>query len=96
MMVLISYDVAITFKNGASRLRKIAKQCQNYGTRVQNSVFECVIDYQTYINLRKNLIDLIEPQVDSLRFYELGNNFKGHIEHYGAKKTWDITGTLIV
>ena len=96
MMVVISYDIAITVSNGTSRLRRVAKLCQDYGTRVQNSVFECIIDYQTYLKLKSNIISEIEPKYDSVRFYELGNKFQGHVVHVGAKKTWDLTDTLII
>ena len=95
-MILISYDIATNYKNGTERLRKVAKLCQNYGIRVQNSVFECNIDYQTYLLIKKNLSDIIEKKVDSIRFYELGNNFEGHIVHISAKKTWDFVETLII
>ncbi len=96
MMIIISYDIAITYKNGASRLRRVSKLCQDYGTRVQNSVFECIIDNQTYIKLKADIIKEIDAKVDSVRFYELGNKFKGHIVHVGAKQIWDLTDTLII
>lgn len=96
MMVIISYDIAINYRNGAERLRKIAKLCQDYGIRVQNSVFECNVDYQTYLFIKKKLSDIMDNKVDSIRFYELGNNFQGHIVHIGAKKTWDFVETLMI
>ena len=96
MMILISYDVAVTHKNGATRLRKLAKLCQDYGTRVQNSVYECIVDNQTYVKLKAEISKIIDNKVDSVRFYELGNKFQGHIVHIGAKQTWDLTDTIII
>ena len=96
MMVLITYDVNTETPAGRKRLRKVAKACENYGQRVQNSVFECLIDNARMTHLKHQLIELIEPQTDSLRFYYLGNNWKKKIEHIGAKPSMDLTGTLIV
>ncbi len=96
MMVLITYDIAISQNNGANRLRKVAKLCQNYGTRVQNSVFECIIDNQTFIKLKKQILDELDLAMDSVRFYQLGNSFSNRVEHFGVKETWDLTGTLII
>lgn len=95
-MIVISYDIAITHKDGAKRLRHISKLCQNYGIRVQNSVYECVIDYQTFLKLKKAILAEIDNTTDSVRFYNLGNKFENHIEHYGAKETLNMTGTLIL
>ena len=95
-MVLITYDIAISQNNGANRLRKVAKLCQNYGTRVQNSVFECIIDNQTFIKLKKQILDELDLAMDSVRFYQLGNSFSNRVEHFGVKETWDLTGTLII
>ncbi|HRF91665.1 MAG TPA: CRISPR-associated endonuclease Cas2, partial [Desulfobacter postgatei] len=86
MLVLISYDVSIEEK-GAKRLRRVAKACQNYGQRVQYSVFECVVDPAQWTVLRQRLIDEINPEIDSLRFYFLGSNWKRRVEHVGAKKS---------
>ncbi len=95
MLVLVSYDVSIE-KNGAKRLRRVAKACQNYGQRVQYSVFECVVDPAQWTVLRQKLIDEIDPKMDSLRFYFLGSNWKRRVEHIGAKKSIDFDGPLIL
>lgn len=96
MMVLVSYDVSTVDKSGKTRLRKVAKECQNYGQRVQNSVFEIDVDYSTFLKIKDKLLKLIDENSDSLRFYYLGNNWKRRIEHYGAKQTYDIEGTIII
>lgn len=95
MFVLITYDVNTETEAGKKRLRKVAKACQDYGQRVQNSVFECVIDPARFRLLRAKLEKLIDTEKDSLRFYFLGDEWKNRIEHVGAKATLDITGTLI-
>lgn len=94
-MILITYDVSTISEGGEKRLRKISKACLNYGQRVQNSVFECVIDYGTFLILKKNLLDIYYSNNDSLRFYLLGNKWEQKIEHYGAKVGYDPTGLLI-
>ena len=81
MLVLITYDVNTETAAGKSRLRKVAKQCVNYGTRVQNSVFECVLDPGQCLMLKAALTELIDENVDSLRFYYLGNQNKARVEH---------------
>lgn len=81
--------------NGKTRLRKIAKECQNYGQRVQNSVFEINVDYSTFLKLKDRLEKLIDPKQDSLRIYYLGNNWQKRIEHFGAKETYNPEGILI-
>ena len=96
MMVLISYDVSTIDLSGRRRLRKIAKECVNYGQRVQNSVFEVNVDYSEFIKLKDRLLKLIDESKDSLRIYYLGNNWKRRIEHFGAKETYDSEGTLIL
>jgi CRISPR-associated protein Cas2 len=96
MMVLVSYDVSTIDKEGRKRLRMVAKACLDYGQRVQNSVFECNIDPAQWAALRSRLIDLIDPEQDSLRFYFLGANWRGRIEHVGAKAVADLEGPLIV
>lgn len=96
MMVLISYDVATTDNKGKTRLRKVAKECQNYGQRVQNSVFEVDVEYGVFLKLKDKLLKLIDENYDSLRFYYLGNNWKRRVEHYGAKETYDPEGVLII
>lgn len=96
MMVLISYDVSTSTASGKSRLRKVAKECQNHAQRVQNSVFEANLDYSSFLKLKNRLIKLIDEETDSLRFYYLGNNWEKKIEHIGAKETYDSEGVLIV
>lgn len=96
MMVLISYDVNTTDKAGKTRLRKVAKECQNHAQRVQNSVFEADLDYSTFMKLKDRLIKLIDQEHDSLRFYYLGNNWDKRIEHIGAKETYDPEGVIII
>lgn len=96
MMVLISYDVNTTDKAGRTRLRKVAKECQNHAQRVQNSVFEADLDYSTFLKLKDKLIDLIDETHDSLRFYYLGNNWEKRIEHVGAKETYNPEGVIIL
>jgi len=96
MLVLVSYDVATGDKGGRRRLRRVAKACQNFGQRVQYSVFECVIDPAQWTRLRGQLIDEIDQDQDSLRFYFLGSNWKRRVEHVGAKPAVDFDGPLIV
>ncbi len=85
MLVLITYDVNTEDASGRKRLRKVAKECVNYGQRVQNSVFECVLDAAQYRLVKHKLEQLIDAEKDSLRFYNLGNNYQTKIEHIGAK-----------
>ncbi|MGE1063064.1 CRISPR-associated endonuclease Cas2 [Megasphaera paucivorans] len=96
MMVLISYDVSTIDKLGRTRLRKVAKECQNHGQRVQNSVFEADLDYSSFLKLKNRLLKIIDPEKDSLRFYYLGNNWGKRIEHIGIKQTYNPEGTIIV
>lgn len=96
MMVLVSYDVNITSNGGTRRLRRAAKICKDYGQRVQFSVFECVVDPTQWVVLRQKLIDVIDSDKDSLRFYFLGANWRRRVEHIGAKETIDLEGPLIV
>lgn len=96
MMVVVAYDVNTETKKGQKRLRRVAKTCENYGQRVQNSVFECLVDPGQWAMLRNRLIDEINQEEDSLRFYFLGSNWKRRVEHVGAKETYDPEGTLIV
>ena len=86
MLVLITYDVNTENEAGKKRLRKVAKQCQNYGRRVQNSVFECIVDQAQSVTLKSLLTEIIDDKVDSLRFYYLGNNYKTKIEHIGVER----------
>ncbi|MGF9818629.1 CRISPR-associated endonuclease Cas2 [Brevibacillus agri] len=96
MMVLITYDVNTTSADGQRRLRQVAKTCENYGQRVQNSVFECLLDPQQLKELHIKLKRMIEPETDSLRFYRLGANWKGKVEHVGAKQRYDPEGFLMI
>jgi CRISPR-associated protein Cas2 len=96
MLVLVSYDVATAVPAGQKRLHRVAKTCQNYGQRVQYSVFECIVDPAQWATLRQKLIDQIDPEKDSLRFYFLGSNWRHRIEHIGAKQSIDQEGTLII
>ena len=86
LLVLIAYDVNTETAAGRSRLRKVAKQCVNYGRRVQNSVFECILDNAQCVVLKAELSELIDETVDSLRFYYLGNNYKTKVEHIGVDR----------
>ena len=96
MLVLVSYDVSEENK-GKRRLRRVAKACQDFGQRVQYSVFECIVDPAQWTVLRNRLIDEIDPEHDSLRFYFLGSNWKHRVEHIGAKPAIDLEeGSLII
>ncbi len=95
MFVLVTYDVAMD-ETGQKRLRRVAKACKDYGQRVQYSVFECILDPARWAFLRQRLIDEIDQEKDSLRFYFLGSNWRRRVEHVGAKKTIDQEGLLIV
>lgn len=96
MLVLVTYDVSITSPNGPKRLRRIARTCRDYGQRVQFSVFELDVDTARWVDIRQRLIELINPEVDSLRFYYLGLKWRGKVEHVGAKPTLDLDAPLIV
>jgi len=96
MLVLITYDVNTQTPLGRKRLRQVAKQCVNYGQRVQNSVFECVLDAAKCRALQDKLEKIIDKDKDSLRFYYLGNHYKSKILHIGAKESFDVEGTLII
>lgn len=95
MMVLVTYDVMTSSSGGAKRLRKVAKICQNYGQRVQNSVFECIVDSTQFTILKHELTKVVDKELDSLRFYRLGKNYKSKVEHIGAKETIKIDEPLI-
>ncbi len=95
MMVLICYDVDTTTTGGQKRLRKVAKLCEDYGQRVQNSVFECLLDAARFTQLKHRLTELVDTDKDSLRFYHLGDNWKPRVEHVGAKESLDLEGPLI-
>lgn len=96
MLVLITYDVNTESKAGRTRLRKVAKQCVNYGQRVQNSVFECVLDSTQLAEVKHLLEKIIDEDKDSLRFYLLGKNYKDKVIHIGTKKSFDVMDTLII
>lgn len=96
MMVLVTYDVNTQTKEARRRLRRVAKACENRGQRVQNSVFECLVEPAQWTMLSNELIDIIDPAKDSLRFYFLGKNWKRRVEHVGAKPTYDPEGTLLI
>ena len=96
MLILVTYDVSLTDAGGQKRLRRVAKVCQNYGVRVQNSVFECVVDEAQFVLLRDRLKKEIAPEQDSLRFSRLGNNYKGKVEHYGVKREISVDEPLIL
>ena len=96
MLVLITYDVSTQDGAGKRRLRKVAKECVNYGQRVQNSVFECILDASQALLLKDKLLSIIDETQDSLRFYNLGNNYETKVEHYGAKESYKAEGVFIV
>ena len=96
MMVLITYDVNTEDSGGRKRLRQITKQCVNYGQRVQNSVFECLVDAAQCKQLQHKLLAIMDEEKDSLRFYYLGNKYETHVEHFGAKAGYEPEGALIV
>lgn len=96
MLVLVTYDISLEDENGASRLRRVAKLCQNYGVRVQNSVFECRIDAARYAHLKHLIEKEINKEKDSVRFYSLGNHFCGKIEHLGKVNGVTLDDPLIL
>ncbi len=96
MLVLITYDVNTETTAGKKRLRQVAKQCVNYGTRVQNSVFECEMDAAKCREVKAVLEEIIDTEKDSLRFYYLGNNYKNKVEHIGVRESLDMKGVLLM
>ena len=96
MLVLITHDVSTEDAAGRKRLRQIAKRCVDYGQRVQNSVFECMLDAAQFTVFKAELIDLIDPSEDSLRFYQLGNKYKTKVEHVGRTPQWPQDGILLI
>jgi len=96
MMVLVSYDVSGQDKADARRLRHLAKACQDYGQRVQFSVFEIEVDAAQWVALKARLTQIIDPKVDSLRFYYLGRQWQSKVEHVGTKPTLDFNAPLIL
>ena len=96
MLILVTYDVDTTSPEGQRRLRRVAKECMNYGQRVQNSVFECVVDLTQFTQLKMNLKGIISEDIDSIRFYRLGKNYETKVETLGVKKGVNIQGELII
>ncbi|MDY0176753.1 MAG: CRISPR-associated endonuclease Cas2 [Lentisphaeria bacterium] len=96
MKVIVSYDVSVVSANGRRRLRRVAKICMNHGLRVQNSVFECELDWSQLISMKASLLKEIDLKHDSLRFYNLGNKYKQKIEHYGVKSTPDLKEDALI
>ena len=96
MMVLITYDVNTNSELGTKRLRKVAKQCANYGQRVQNSVFECSLTPAQLVNLKKKLLDIIDEENDSIRFYNLGKNWQNRVEILGKDDSYDPDKDLLI
>lgn len=96
MLILITYDVNTTTSAGKRRLRMVAKKCVAHGTRVQNSVFECILDNTQFKLLKHELEQTIDLASDSLRFYTLGNNYQSKVTHIGTKETYEIEDNLIL
>ena len=96
MFVVIGYDISTKDEAGSKRLSRVSKLCQNYGQRVQNSLFEFLIDYGTFLKFKKKLISTICIDTDSLRFYYLGNKWENKVEHIGAKEGYKVGGTIIL
>lgn len=96
MLVLVTYDVNTETAAGKKRLRKVAKACVDYGQRVQNSVFECLLDAAQYTVFKAKLIRLIDPATDSLRFYQLGNHYRNKVEHIGRSPQWSQDDVLLL
>ena len=96
MLVLITYDVNTEDASGKKRLRQIAKQCVNYGQRVQNSVFECALDAAQYRMLRQKLLQLMDAEKDSLRLYNLGNHYQTRVEHFGVHPGYDPQDVMMI
>lgn len=95
MLILVTYDVSFDDRLGAKRLRKVSKVCQSYGIRVQNSVFECVVNQTEYTMLKIKLLEEIDTSKDSIRIYHLGNNYQNKVEHFGAKISLQVEEPLI-
>ncbi len=96
MLVVVAYDVGTESDEGKKRLRRVAKVCEDMGQRVQNSVFECLVDNAQWTKLRAELIREADGSEDSLRFYFLGDKWRGRVEHFGIKKSYDPQGPLVV
>ena len=96
MLILVTYDIQMVDSGGTRRLRRVARICQNYGVRVQNSVFECVVDASQFVTLKHQLLKEMDKERDSLRFYRLGEKYQSKVEHYGSKNTMNVEETLIL
>ena len=96
MLVLVTYDVNTMTADGKRRLRNVAKKCVAHGQRVQNSVFECLLDEAQYRTLKAELTQTIDEKTDSLRFYELGNKYQNKVEHVGAKQSYSPEEVLMI
>lgn len=96
MMILVTYDVNVETTAGKRRLRRVAKSCTRYGQRVQNSVFECVVSMSDYLTLKKELLEIIDEDHDSLRMYHMGSQYSSHIESFGVDNHTDIDGVMIL
>jgi len=96
MLVLITYDVRISDAGGRRRLSQVARICENYGQRVQNSVFECNLDSSQLVFVKSKLLKIIDQKNDSLRIYNLGNKYKNRIEHFGVKESYDPEGEIFL
>lgn len=96
MLVVVTYDVSTETPEGQRRLRRVAKACQDYGQRVQYSVFECLVEPAQWVQLRARLLEEADLSEDSLRFYFLGSNWRRRVEHVGAKRPYDPEGPIII
>ncbi len=96
MYILVAYDVSTIEKAGKNRLRKVAKTCLDYGQRVQNSVFECLVDPAQMVELRDKLLKIINQETDSVRIYHLGKNWEQKVEHHGKNDDYNINAPLIL
>ena len=95
MLIVITYDIS-SMDEDKKKLARIAKTCKNYGQRVQNSVFECNVDYAQYIELKQKLLKIINEKTDSIRIYNLGNKYDTKIEHFGVKDSYDMNEAIII
>lgn len=96
MFILIAYDVSTTDKSGQKRLRRVARACEDYGVRVQKSLFECHVRKTEWALLRNRLLKEIDPGQDSLRLYHLDEDIRNKAEHHGIKEPADLTGPLVL
>jgi CRISPR-associated protein Cas2 len=96
MLILLAYDVNTEDKKGQKRLRRIAKLCENYGQRVQNSLFECLVDPAERAQLEQEIFEIFDPEKDSIRIYNLGKHWQSRVEHHGAKPSYDPEGNMVI